>query len=120
MEHTTVYLWIMVAILFAIAFFYGRKQRTAVAAAVHHLKKSRKGSDYMEALAKQFINKDVIIYTVSSDDGSINGVLKAVDGGGLLIEDKAGQLQAINLEYITRIREYPLNKKGKKKAIVAD
>lgn len=120
MEHTTLYLWIMVAILFAIAFFYRRRQRTVVAAAVHHLKKSRKGFDYMEALAKQFIDKDVIIYTVSSDDGSINGVLKAVDGGGLLIEDESGKLQAINLEYITRIREYPLNKKGKKKAIVTD
>ena len=37
----------------------------------------------------------------------------------LAVENK-GNLEAVNLDYITRIREYPKNKKGKKKSIVLD
>ena len=38
---------------------------------------------------------------------------------GLLIK-KDGYLQAVNLEYVTRIREWPRKKNGKKKEIVLD
>ena len=71
----------------------------------------------METLAKHFIGKECIIYTVTDTSAAIQGTLKEVTDGGLILENKEG-LQAINLEYITRIREYPRNSKGKKKAIV--
>ena len=74
----------------------------------------------MEMLAKQFIGKECIIYTITSNDGSVQGTIKEVSADGMLIEDPFGQIQAINLEYVTRIREYPRNKKGKKKAFVLD
>lgn len=74
----------------------------------------------MEALAKQFIGKECIIYTITSNDATIQGTIKDVSESGLLLEDAQGQLQAVNLEYVTRIREYPRNKKGKKKSVIMD
>ena len=74
----------------------------------------------MEALAKQFIGQECIIYTITSNDGSVQGTIKDVSGGGILIEDPFKQLQAVNLDYVTRIREYPRNKKGKKKSVILD
>lgn len=74
----------------------------------------------METLAKQFIGKECIIYTITSNDGTVQGTIKDVSGGGLLLEDAQGQAQAVNLEYVTRIREYPRNKNGKKKSVILD
>ncbi|MBD5161860.1 MAG: hypothetical protein HDT14_07600 [Oscillibacter sp.] len=74
----------------------------------------------METLAKQFIGKECIIYTITSNDGSVQGTIREVGGGGMVLEDAQGQIQAVNLEYVTRIREYPRNKKGKKKSVVLD
>ena len=37
------------------------------------------------------------------NDGSIAGIIREVSGSGMLIEDARGQLQAVNLEYVTRI-----------------
>ena len=37
--------------------------------------------------------------------------------GGIVLE-KDGNVEAVNLEYVTRIREYPRNAKGKRKTIV--
>lgn len=86
-------------------------------AAIHNLK--RKGFNNMKELAKQFIGKDCIIYTVTDTGGSVQGVIKDVSETGITVEDKQG-LQAVNLEYVVRIREYPRNKNGKKKSVVLD
>ena len=73
----------------------------------------------MEELAKQFVGKDCIIYTITDTSATLTGTVKEVSGGGILIECKRG-LQAINLEYVTRLREYPTNKKGKKASVILD
>ena len=72
----------------------------------------------MRELAKEFIGKECII---SSFDGSHQyvGTLKEVTDGAILIEN-GGALEAINLDFVIRIREYPRNKKGKKKSVVLD
>lgn len=70
--------------------------------------------------AKQFVGQDCIVYTITSNGGEIQGKIVSVRDGGILLEDKSGQKQAINLEYVTRIREHPVNKKGKKKSIITD
>ena len=70
----------------------------------------------MIELAKKFIGKECIIYTFDSSH-SFTGLLKEVSNGAILIE-KDEQIEAINLDFILRIREYPRNKKGKKKSIV--
>lgn len=74
----------------------------------------------MEEMAKEFVGKDCLIYTITSNGGEIQGKIICVRDGGILLEEKSGQKQVINLEYVTRIREYPVNKKGKKKSIVVD
>mgnify|MGYP007130626386 CR=1 FL=1 len=42
-----------------------------------------------------------------------------VEGGALLVM-KDGNLEALNLDFIVRIREYPRNKNGKKKSVILD
>ena len=72
----------------------------------------------MVELAKRFIGKDCLIYTF---DGShqFSGIIKEVIDNAVLIE-KDGISEAINLDFVVRIREYPLNKKGKKKSVILD
>ena len=70
----------------------------------------------MKELAQNFVGKDCIIYTYNSQ---INGKVKEVSDGALLIENK-GNLEALNLDFITRIRECPCKKNGKKKSVVLD
>ncbi len=72
----------------------------------------------MKELAAKFIEKKCII---SSFDGShqYEGVIKEVTDGAILVE-KDGKLEAINLDFVIRIREYPVNKKGKKVSVVVD
>lgn len=71
----------------------------------------------MKELAKQFIGKDVLIYNFNSQQ--LDGVVKEVTDGALLLE-KDGALEAINLDFIVRIREFPKKKNGKKKSVVLD
>ena len=47
------------------------------------------------------------------------GIIKEVTDGAVLVE-KNGKLEAINLDFVIRIREYPRNKNGKKKSVVLD
>ena len=72
----------------------------------------------MKELAERFINKDCIIY---SFDGNrqYDGVIKEVTDGAILIE-KDGKIEALNLDFVIRIREYPRKKNGQKKSVILD
>ena len=72
----------------------------------------------MKEIAWRFIDKECLI---SSFDGNhqYEGTIKEVTDGAILVE-KEGKIEALNLDFIIRIREYPRNKKGKKKSIVLD
>ena len=72
----------------------------------------------MIELAKRFIGKECIIYAFDSNH-QFEGIIKEVTDGAILIE-KDEKLEAINLDFVIRIREYPRNKKGKKKSVVLD
>lgn len=88
--------------------------------AVRHIlnRKQNKENLNMKELAKQFIGRECIIYTVTSNDASIQGVIREIDDGGMVIERNSGETEIINLDFITRIREYPRKKNGKKKGII--
>lgn len=79
-------------------------------------KRKKEGNTEMKELAKRFIGKECVI---TSFDGNrqYEGVIKEVTDGAILVE-KGGAPQAINLDFIIRIREYPKNKKGKKSAVL--
>ena len=97
-----------------------RRRRLAAVRHILNQKKQNKERSDMKELAKRFVGKECIIYTVISNDGSVQGAIKEIDDGGMVIEKKSGELEIINLDYVTRIREYPRTKTGKKKSIVLD
>lgn len=72
----------------------------------------------MKEFAKQFIGKDCIIYTFDSQVAGI--VLDVSESGGALLVKNGNTVEAVNLDYVTRLREYPKNNKGKRKDIVLD
>ena len=79
------------------------------------IKRSKGEASEMFELAKRFIDKDCIIY--SFDGSQQYGTIKEVTDNAILIEEK-GELIAVNLEFIAKIKEYPKNKKGKRKSVV--
>ena len=78
------------------------------------IKRAKGEKSEMLEFAKRFIEKDCII---SLFDGSMyTGVIKEVVDNAMLIE-KNGELTAVNLEFVSSIKEFPKNKKGKRKSI---
>lgn len=109
--------YLIFILLFVILYVMYRNRKLVVARKI--IKKRKTGGNVeMKELAKKFIDKECII---SSFDGNhqYDGVIKEVTGGAVLIE-KGGKLEAINLDFIMRIREYPRKKNGKKKSVVLD
>ena len=76
------------------------------------------GNNEMKELAERFIDKECVIYSFN-DNHQFEGIIKEVTDGAILVE-KDGKLEAINLDFVIRIREYPVNKKGKKVSVVID
>lgn len=76
------------------------------------------GNTKMKELAKRFIDKECLI-TAFDSNHQFEGVIKEVSDGAILVEKKES-VEAINLDFVIRIREYPRNKKGKKKSVVLD
>lgn len=109
------YIAVLVLLFVVIIPWINRQKRLAV---IKHIKnkKYNKENNAMKELAKQFIGKECIIYTVTCTDSVIKGIVKEVTDGGIVVEKKDGT-EAVNLEYVTRIREWPRNSKGKKKQI---
>ena len=78
--------------------------------------KQGKENHIMREAAEKFIDKECLVYLLS---GEVNGVIQEVTDHSLLVETPTDR-QAINLDFVIRIREYPKNKHGKKKSIVLD
>ncbi len=111
------YSWLPLLIIAVVLLLQQRERRTAVKHILNR-KKLNKENVAMKELAKQFIGKECIIYTVTGLDQGIQGTVKEVSDGGIIVQKKDG-IEAVNLEYITRIREWPRNARGKKKQIFA-
>lgn len=72
----------------------------------------------MPHMIEKFIGKDCLVNLGSG--GTADGVVKLVCEGWVEIEDRTGNIQAVNIDYICRIREYPRNKNGKRKSVVIE
>ncbi len=112
----------MYIFLFIIIFISAVNERNAILATLRRRKKnSSKGDLQMNELILKFIGKKCIIATMSNSlGGSVTGVIKEIREGWIEVETQNGQTDIINVDYIVRIREYPLNKKGKEKKIVLE
>jgi len=108
--------YIPIIVMLFIILYVQRENDTVTARQITQKRRSEDNGKMLE-LAKKFIDKECIIYTFNSNQ--LQGIVREVGASALLIENK-GMLEAINLDYILRIREFPTNKKGKKKSVVVD
>ena len=104
-------------IFMALLILYIERRNNDVATARAIQRKKQKGNTEMLELAKNFLNKKCIVYTLGSNQ--IDGVIKEVSGGAILLE-RCDSAEAINLDFVIRIREYPKKKNGKEKSIIAN
>lgn len=70
----------------------------------------------MNELVQSYIGKDCLI-NCSEFSGGVCGIIKVVNDNWIQVQTKQG-MEIINMDFISRIRECPVNKKGKKKAVV--
>ncbi len=107
---------IPIIILWIIIFYVIFRNRRAVVARQIIKKRKMEGNTEMKELAKRFIDKECLISSFDSNH-QFEGVIKEVSDSAILVE-KNGTVEAINLDFVIRIREFPRNKKGKKKSVV--
>ena len=109
--------YIPIIVMFIILFVVFKRNRSTVIKEIIKKKKT-KGAVEMIELSKKFIGKECLIY---SFDGNrqFTGTILEVSDRAILIENN-GQNEAINIDFVIRIREYPKNKKGKKQSVVLD
>lgn len=103
-------------LLFVFLIFSNREKNTVIA---HKIHKNKKGAFKMTDLINDYIGKECLIYTCMSSS-QITGTICSCKDGWLVVENANGQRDIVNCEYVTRIREYPRDKKGKKKSVVFD
>ena len=107
-----------IIILWIIIFYVLFRNRRAVVARQIIKRRKMEGNTEMKELAKRFIDKECLISSFDSNH-QFEGVIKEVSDSAILVE-KNGTVEAINLDFVIRIREFPKNKKGKKKSVVLD
>lgn len=105
--------YLPIIMLFLIIFITQRNERTVIKNIIN---KRKAGDTEMFELAQKFLGKECIIYTFNSQ---LTGIIKEVNEGGILLE-KSGADEAVNFDFIVRIREYPRGKNGKKKSVIFD
>ncbi len=110
--------YIPIIIIWIIIFYVLFRNRRAVVAKQIIKKRKMEGNTEMKELAKRFIDKECLISSFDSNH-QFEGVIKEVSDSAILVE-KNGTVEAINLDFVIRIREFPKNKKGKKKSVVLD
>lgn len=71
----------------------------------------------MNDIFSRYIGKDCIVYTSNSNSSAIECNITSVENNWLCIKTRDGE-EVINFDYIVRIKEHPLNKKGKKKSVI--
>ena len=87
--------WFPLILLFLILYLQRRETDQTIAARA----KRQKGDVEMHTLAQRFIRE-------------------VVDNAVVL--EKNGEQTVVNLDYVIRMREYPKNKKGKRKSVIAE
>lgn len=109
--------YVSIIIIFIILFLLLRNRKAVIA---RKIIKKRKMEDNttMTELAKRFIGKECLIYAFDSKH-QFQGTIEEVSDGAILVGN-GSTIEAINLDFVIRIREFPKNKKGKKKSVVLD
>lgn len=80
-------------------------------------KRKKRGSVDMNEVFCRYIGKDCVIYLSNSSSNVMECKVTGVSDNWLTVESRDG-VEIINVDYIIRIKEHPLNKNGKKKSII--
>lgn len=106
------YIFILIVIVIIV---FQNKKKLLIRTIIKNKKLKRLEVLKMNQIIKNFIGKKCIVYTF---DSQIVGTIKQVEDNWVMVLKKQETIDAINIDYIKLIREYPKNKKGKDKAIV--
>ena len=93
-----------------------RRKKTAAVIMTKKIKNKKLNKEErmkMYELLKRFIGKKCHINVMNTSEG-ILGVISEVQDNWVVIETDSNTLETLNIDYITRIREWP-NKEKKKK-----
>lgn len=107
-------IYVILLVLAVVLYSQQRRKRRMIA---QRIQCKQGGNRQMQELAKKFVGQECIVHTF--DNNQIVGILREVSEKGLLLE-RSGASEALNLDYVVRIREYPKKKNGRKKSIVMD
>ena len=105
---------VYVCIILLLLVVYLQRQRRKKVAVMRHMKRNRKGQITMLEMLERFIGKECIVYAL---ENQITGTIREIRDGWIIVENDKGT-EALNAEFVTRVREYPRKKNGKKAAII--
>jgi len=112
--------WIALFLLFFIIWLTmksTKKKRQRNILKIRRLHK-KKGGVTMSEVIKRFVDKECIITTMNE---TVTGIITAVEENWIVVSP-AGNPEAgadiISLDYISRIREYPRKKNGKRRTVI--
>lgn len=71
----------------------------------------------MSEVFNRYIGKDCVIYLSNSSSNVMGCRVNGVSDNWLTVESRDG-VEIINVDYIIRIKEHPVNKNGKKKSVI--
>ena len=94
------------------------KRKNILVARMILRKKNQKETVVMKETAKRFIGERCILYFIGGNQSV--GVIKEINDTAVVIDDGKGVDEILNLDFVTRIRQYPKDKKGKDKKVVLD
>ena len=71
----------------------------------------------MTDVFNKYVGKDCVIYLSNSSSNIVECNVNSVCDNWLSVKTKDGD-EMINIDYIIRIKEHPVNKNGKKKSVI--
>lgn len=71
----------------------------------------------MTDIFNRYIGKDCIVYSSNGGSSAIECNIIGVSDNWLCIRTRDGD-EVVNLDYIVRVKEHPVNKNGKKKSVI--
>lgn len=103
------YLYITIIFLFVIILYRKKKRNNQI----EILRKTRNRRNRIMSgdMLKVFIGKDCVVYTI---DKYVSGIIEQINDNWLNIKTQDG-LEMLNIDYIVRVKEHPVDKNGKKK-----
>lgn len=113
MDGNSGFIFLLFFVVFLSLYYERRRLRNLLN--ILRIKRKRREKP-MAHIIESFLGKDCVLNLASG--GTADGIVKSVSEGWVTLEDQDGKLQAVNMDYVSRIREYPKNKNGKRKMVV--